>query len=114
MDKLNERISALEERLRALKAQQNRTAARARTLASRRERKEDTRRKILAGAWVLHQLERGEMPREGVMAALDRFLVRPEDRALFDLPVAPPRVDALARPTEEAGAPVSPAARRSA
>jgi hypothetical protein len=34
--------------------------ARKRTLLSQRERRDDTRRKILIGAWVLAQVERGE------------------------------------------------------
>ena len=86
MDKLIERISTLEERLRTLKAQQTRSAARARTILGRRERKDDTRRKILAGAWVLTQVERGELSRESLQRSLDRFLTRPDERALFDLP----------------------------
>ncbi len=90
MDKLTERITTLEERLRALKAQQTRSVARQRTVSSRRERKDDTRRKILAGAWVLNQVERGQMSSETFKAALDRFLTRPEDRALFDLPASAP------------------------
>lgn len=85
MDKLMERISALEERLRALKARQTQSAARARTIQGRRERKEDTRRKILAGAWVLSQVECGALSRESLQRSLDRFLSRPDDRALFGL-----------------------------
>jgi len=88
MDRLTERISALEERLRSLKARHTQSAARARTIQGRRERKEDTRRKILAGAWVLGQVERGELSRESLQRSLDRFLTRADDRALFDLPAA--------------------------
>jgi hypothetical protein len=87
MDTLTERIETLEERLRALRARQNKSAARQRTLASRRERKEDTRRKILLGAWVLARIERGELSRESLQSALDGYLTRPEDRALFALPL---------------------------
>ena len=86
MDKLTDRITTLEERLKELKARQQRTAARQRTLSSRRERREDTRRKILVGALVLNQIERGEVSNETLRAALGRFLTRPDDRALFDLP----------------------------
>jgi hypothetical protein len=89
MDTLTERIESLEERLRQLKARQNKSAARQRTVASRRERKEDTRRKILAGAWVLNQVELGALSRETLQCGLDRFLTRPDDRALFDLSCAP-------------------------
>jgi len=110
MDKLTERIAALEERLRALKARQTHSAARARTIQGRRERKEDTRRKILAGAWVLSQVERGELSRESLQRSLDRFLTRADDRALFGLSAcAPAQSGALPQP----GAPVQPAGRRS-
>ncbi len=87
MGKINERIAGLEERLRELKAQQQRSSARQRTLTSRRERREDTRRKILLGAWVLSQVDRGAMSRESLWAGLDQFLIRSDDRALFELPL---------------------------
>jgi hypothetical protein len=47
MEKLDERIAGLEERLKQLRTQEARVQARARALASRREREDDTRRKIL-------------------------------------------------------------------
>jgi len=106
MDKLTERIAALEERLRALKARQTHSAARARTIQGRRERKEDTRRKILAGAWVMSQVERGELSRESLQRSLDRFLTRADDRALFDLPAAQGHI----RGDGDAAAPVQPVA----
>lgn len=89
MPKLDERISALEGRLKQLKAQQQQTEARRRTVASRRSRKADTRRKVLVGAIVLERVERGELALEELHAWLDAALTRAEDRALFDLPVGP-------------------------
>jgi hypothetical protein len=85
MAKLSERTEALENRLRELKHRQQRVEARKRTLQDQRERREDTRRKILVGALVLTQIERGEYPRERLHKALDAFLTRPSDRALFSL-----------------------------
>jgi hypothetical protein len=62
------------------------------------ERKDDTRRKILAGAAVLEWAERdGEFSVE-LMTELQRFLVRDADRALFGLSLVEKR-DAL--PVEE-------------
>jgi hypothetical protein len=51
------------------------------------ERQRDTRRKILAGAAILDEAEQ----RVAVLlnALLHRFLSRPQDRALFDLPPRP-------------------------
>ena len=89
MPKLDERISALEGRLKQLKAQQQQKDARRRAVESRRARRDDTRRKVLVGAIVLARIERGELAREALQAWLDDALSRPEDRALFDLPALP-------------------------
>ena len=85
MAKLDERITTLETRLKELKAQQIRSEARRRTLASRRERREDTRRKILVGAIVLAKVEQGALERSTLRHWLDQALVRADDRRLFDL-----------------------------
>jgi hypothetical protein len=85
MPKLDERIATLQERLQQLKAQQQRSAARQKTIESRRHRKEDTRRKILAGAIVLAKLDRGELDKAQFYRWLNEALTRPDDRALFDL-----------------------------
>lgn len=53
-------------------------------------RKTDTRRKILAGAWLLNEIELGQEFKDFVYKKLDGFLTKPDDRALFDLPVPPP------------------------
>lgn len=52
-----ERVETLEERLRQLKAKQQRIEAPRRTLSSRRARAADTRRKILVGAVVLAKVD---------------------------------------------------------
>ena len=86
MAKLDERISGLEEKLKQLKTRQARLDARKRAVASRQERKNDTRRKILLGATVLARIERKEIDQAEVDRWLDQSLTRPDDRALFDLP----------------------------
>ena len=55
-------------------------------LKARRERRADTRRKILVGAVILAQLERGEIDQKKFRAMLDKALIRKDDRALFGLP----------------------------
>jgi hypothetical protein len=50
------------------------------------ERKSDTRRKILAGATVLQWASRDDAFSKLLMAELGKFLVREDDRALFNLP----------------------------
>ena len=50
-----------------------------------RKRKDDTRRKILAGAGVLDRAERDAAFKAELVALLDGFLMRSDDRALFEL-----------------------------
>ncbi len=89
MTQLADLIAALEMKLKNLKARQLRDDSRRRTLESRRSRKADTRRKILIGAIVLARIEQGRLPKAEVSAWLDDALARPDDRALFGLPVEP-------------------------
>ena len=86
MPKLDERISLLEAKLKALKVRQQRADARARALASRRARKDDTRRKILIGATVLARIDTHKLDHAELTAWLDAHLTREDDRALFELP----------------------------
>ena len=83
--KLDERISGLEEKLKQLKTRQARLEARKRALASRQARKDDTRRKILAGAIVLTRVEQGKLPEVEFRSWLDAALTRADDRALYGL-----------------------------
>jgi hypothetical protein len=80
-----QRIAAIELRLRQLKAQQQRVEARRRHLASRLARKEDTRRKILIGAVVLAKVEQGVIEEAQLKRWLEGALTRSDDRALFGL-----------------------------
>ena len=77
------------ERLRKLEEAQARIAAeiqRVKGRAAQEARKRDTHRKILAGALLLDQVKRGEWPEARFLAALDKFLDKDRDRAVFDLP----------------------------
>lgn len=51
------------------------------------ERKQDTRRKIIAGAILLEHAEKDAEFASTVNDLLDRFVTRSEDRELFNLPV---------------------------
>ncbi|MBW0368386.1 mobilization protein [Ensifer adhaerens] len=76
---ITQRLAELEERKRTLKAR-----------LGKQERAQDTRRKILLGALVLHRLEHSNDPdftrrlREWLRRELPGFLVRDGDKALFD------------------------------
>jgi hypothetical protein len=50
------------------------------------KRKVETRKKILAGAYLLEKHER-EGTVEGLIKELDSFLIRAHDRILFGLPI---------------------------
>jgi len=83
--KITDRIESLEERLKKLKAKHQQIEARKRTLASRRERREDTRRKILVGAIVLAKVDQGVLEESTLRRWLDGALTRTDDRQLFGL-----------------------------
>jgi hypothetical protein len=85
MPKIDERIEALEAKLKQLKVQHQRKEARARTVAAKKSRREELRRKILVGAIVLAKVETGEIEEKILKQWLDPAVTRPEDRALFGL-----------------------------
>ena len=87
--KLIERISTLEQRLKQLKSQQQRSEQRRRTFESRQARKDDTRRKILIGTLVLARIQHGRFSEAELRSWLDEALTRAEDRALFGLYTSP-------------------------
>ena len=91
MPKLDDRIAGLEEKLKQLRTRQTRLEARKRALASRRERKDDTRRKILIGGVVQAKVDQGVLEEAVLRQWLDGALTRADDRALFDLPQTTPR-----------------------
>lgn len=90
MATIDERIAALEAKLKQAKAKKQRIEARKRAAESRARRAADTRRKILVGAAILAKVESGEWPKEKLLAMLDAVLVRADDRALFGLPTPQP------------------------
>ena len=83
--KRKDRIQALAGKLKQLQAQETKAESRQRTKMARKSRKDDLRRKILAGAVVLTCVEDGRLSKKDFYAWLDLALENPEDRALFDL-----------------------------
>jgi hypothetical protein len=80
-----ERIQALEAKLKQLKVVQQRKEARARSVALHRSRRDELRRKILVGAIVLAKVEDGSLDAALLRKWLDPAVTRPDDRALFGL-----------------------------
>jgi hypothetical protein len=85
MAKIDERIEALESKLKQLKVQHQRKESRARAVAARRARGAELRRKILVGAIVLAKVEEGVLDEAVLRSWLDAALTREDDRALFEL-----------------------------
>jgi hypothetical protein len=75
-------------RLKKLKLRRDQIEARIKNLEARekaREKKRDTRRKILIGAFYMEQMEKDEPMKKKILAGLNVFLVRANDRELFGL-----------------------------
>ena len=51
-----------------------------------KDRKADTRRKIILGGAILAAIRAGNFSDEWLFSLLDRFVTRPEDRATWQLP----------------------------
>ena len=81
----NDKLKKLREQRKALDAkiqlEQNRE--------NERKRKDDTRRKILAGAAVLDEMGKNEKLKADIDKLLGSFLTRDNDRALFGLAALP-------------------------
>ena len=73
VETLEQKIAKQEERLRQLKAQKQAIAAREKKKVSDQQRKDDTRRKILLGAWVLNKLKNDESFKQQ-LADFEQFL----------------------------------------
>jgi hypothetical protein len=92
MATIEERIAALEAKLKQERARRQQIEARKRAIESKKRRSEDTRRKILVGGSILALVERGEWPRDKLLVLMDASLSRADDRALFGLPAVGPAV----------------------
>ncbi len=92
MSKLDDQISTLQQRLTQLKLRQAHVDARKRSIEAERDRKRETRRRILVGALILSKAEAGQFDSAQLRTWLDQSLERADDRALFGLR---PRQDAI-------------------
>ena len=87
--KLEQEREKLQAELDARKANLNARTRRVRSRLSARERKTDTRRKILVGAMMLKLADQYPKTKDFMLRHLDDFLEHPRDRALFDLSPSP-------------------------
>lgn len=89
MASIDERIAALEAKLKQEKAKKQKLEARKKAAESKAKRAADTRRKILIGSVVLARVESGRWPEQKLLAMLNEHLTREDDRKLFQLDGTP-------------------------
>jgi hypothetical protein len=85
MPKLDDQISTLQEKLSQLKLRQQRADERKLAIDAQRERKLQTRRRILVGTIVMAKAQTGEIDPAQLSSWLDQGLTRAEDRKIFGL-----------------------------
>ncbi|MBF7686470.1 mobilization protein [Acinetobacter sp. B10A] len=81
---LDEKIEQQTEKLKQLKAQKQAIEAREKIKQKEQDRKDDTRRKILLGSYLLKKMK-NETNKEKILADLDEYLTENRDRILFGL-----------------------------
>ena len=84
-ENIEKKIEAQLEKLKQLKAQKQAIDAREKTKQKEQERKDDTRRKILLGSYLIKKMQ-NEANKEKILAELNEYLTENRDRQLFELP----------------------------
>ena len=84
-ENIEKKIEAQLEKLKQLKAQKQAIEARERTKQKEQQRKDDTRRKILLGSYLIKKMQ-NEANKEKILAEQNEYLTENRDRQLFDLP----------------------------
>ena len=85
-ENIEKKIEAQLEKLKQLKAQKQSIEARERNKNKEQQRKDDTRRKILLGSYLIKKMNANEANKEKILAELNEYLKEDRDRQLFDLP----------------------------
>ena len=83
---LEKKIEAQLEKLKQLKARKQAIEAREKSKQKEQERKDDTRRKILLGSYLIKKMNANEANKEKILDELNDYLTENRDRLLFDLP----------------------------
>ncbi len=85
LTKLEATIEAQQKKLAQLKAQKQKMEALHKAKLTGLARRQDTRRKVLAGAMLIELMAKDTELQRQMLGKLSTFLVRPDDRALFGL-----------------------------
>lgn len=86
-ENLDKKIEAQLEKLKQLKAQKQAIEARERAKQKEQDRKDDTRRKILLGSYLIKKMESNEANKQKILADLNEYLTEDRDRKLFGLSI---------------------------
>lgn len=86
MATVDERISALKEKLKQEQAKKASIEARKRAAEAKKARANETRKKILIGTMIQSRVALGKLAESKLDAMMDEHLTRADDRALFGLP----------------------------
>lgn len=89
MATIEEKIKALETKLKQEKAKKQKIESMKRVAEAKAQRSKDTRKKILLGAFLMERMEKSQEYVDKVMPGLGQFLKRDDDRALFNLEPLP-------------------------
>ena len=73
------------EKLQAIKARRQALVNREKAKQKEQDRKNDTRRKILLGSYLLKKME-DEAEKQKILAGINEYLTEDRDRKLFNLP----------------------------
>lgn len=85
-ENLEKKIEAQLEKPKQLKARKQAIEAREKSKQKEQERKDDTRRKILLGSYLIKKMQENAANKEKILAEISEYLVEDRDRKLFDLP----------------------------
>lgn len=85
LTKLEATIAAQQIKLAQLKARKQKMDVLHKAKATGLERKQDTRRKVLAGAMLMDLMDKDAELKKQMLGKLSTFLTRPDDRVLFGL-----------------------------
>ena len=82
---LEKKIEAQLEKLKQLKARKQAIETREKSKQKEQERKDDTRRKILLGSYLIKKMNANKANKEKILAELNEYLTEDRDRLLFGL-----------------------------
>lgn len=84
LETLEQQEKKLAEKIEAVKARKQAIINREKAKKKDQDRKDDTRRKILLGSYLLKKME-NEQNKEKILAELNEYLTEDRDKSLFNL-----------------------------